>query len=243
VADLCRTVIPGVDGHQENLVPSINGVPAPTGNWLTNHRLREPNPICILGLSPLGISTLLTKILTTHFSAPELIMQPSLKQYQWAPDATQSKMRIVPATKFDPAVAGMLPAVVVKRGNYDSQRNVIGDQSEDIDLLWAQQGRIPYCRFMQGQHSLFCIAETDGEAEDLGIEVFETLTYLGPELVRSFPFHNFETVGLSELGVIEEMGNRVGVSVAVKYVYELAWTLVPLAPPVKTLSIDTTTSP
>ena len=239
--DPCDDVTPGQGGTQENLIPVISGVPSPDAAWLTNHVLREPSSLCALGISPLGITNELMKLMTTHFSSAELIMQPSLKQYRWNPDTTLTKIRIVPATRFDPKTQGLFPAVVIKRGNLTSERVVMGDMADDIDENWAQQGRIPYSRFVEGQHQLFCIAEADGEAEDLGAEVFETLTYLSPSMLAAYGFHSFEVIGLSELGLLEEMGNRVGTSVTVKYRYELAWTLVPLAPPVKTLNIQTTT--
>jgi hypothetical protein len=240
VRNLCRTVLPGVGGSQVNLGVQRPAV-ADGQEWLTNHTLGNPNPACALGLSPLGITTILTKLLTTHFSDPDTIMSPSLKQYVWSQDPQVSKLRITQATRFDPRSTGQFPALVIKRGNQVSERKVLGDQGDSEDPRWAETGEVPYLRFMQGEHQVFAVAEVDGEAEDLGIEVFEALTYLSPQILGAYMFMNFEVVGLSELGLLEEMGNKVGTSVSIRYAYELAWTLAPLAPPVKTLSIDTTT--
>lgn len=180
------------------------------------------------------VTAVVMQILMNHFSSPSLIFTESLQQYIWTPNATTTKMRIAQNTTFDASVSGMLPALIVKRGDIKAERRVMGDRY----LVDSLQGISTFVRFHTGTHTVFCVAETDGEAEDLSLEVFDILNFLSPPIVEILPFHDFQIVGIGELGVLEELGNKIGVPVTIQYSYEYGWAVKPIAPRLKSLSIN-----
>ena len=232
MTDPCVNVTPGVGGQQTDLQPVVTN--QVSSLWLTQHQLSQAANICQLGMSNAVVQSLLMQLLRSHFGSADLIMQPSLKTRIWTSDVTTSGIRLATATQFDPA-AGQLPAVVIKRGDQTTQRMVVNDLN-DGDPGWAGTGEAQYVRMQQGQHKLYCVGETDGEAEDLGTEVFEFLSYLSP-VMRQLPFQDFQVTAIGELGVIDGLGNRIGVPVTISYMYPLSWTVKPVAPAVKTISI------
>lgn len=207
--------------------------------FVQRHNLQTLQTLCQAGLSPALTVGVVMEILRLHFSSPVTIMEPTLKQYLWSTDPATSKLRIVPNTLFDPVNAGQLPALVIKRAPFTSSRRSMGDRLESIDPNDAAIGLQGYVRFHQGSIKVFCVSETSGEAESLALEVFDTMTFLSPMLVERLPFHDFQVTGLGEQGVLEGMGNRIGIPVVMEFTYEYAWAVKPLAPRLKTLDIQT----
>lgn len=232
---------PGQIGEGDQI--DLNGAEAAEGSsqaFIQMHNLQECQPLCQHGVTPRIITGLLMRILSNHFADPRLIMDPDLKKYVWSSDPATSKLRIVPNTRFDPATAGMLPALIVKRGALQSGRKIIGDRMGPADQNARETGTVDYVRLVSGSHRIFCIAETDGEAENVAHEVFHALTFLGPAIVALPYFMDLQVVGLGELGALDGLGNQIGVPVDLTYAYEDAWSIQPLAPRLKTLNIDIT---
>ena len=188
------------------------------------------------------LSGVIMRLLKNHFSDPSLILYPNLKQYVWSEDSSESKIRIVKSVYFDPKTAGQYPALVVKRMPLKSVRHSMDDKvgtRAGQQVQDAMQGLEHRSRFINGAHRIFCIAEADGESEDLAQEVFDILSFLSPAIVDSLLFHNFEVTDMGEQGALTETGTQIGVAVDVTYTYEYAWTLQALAPRLKTLSLET----
>jgi hypothetical protein len=173
---------------------------------------------CPSGLTSQSITGLLVKSLSLHFSSADFIHRAALKPYVWNADPALSKLRIVASTQFDPRSAGQLPALVVRRGAIQSNRMAIGDV-----VSLSKAGLYKYTRFAQGSHTISCLAETDGAAEQLAMEVFDVMTWLGPIYRVKLPFHDFQTLGMGELGLLDQLGNRVGVQISVSYAFEQSW--------------------
>jgi hypothetical protein len=223
------------EGHQIDFATASGE--GSTAEFVQMHNLQDLQPLCCSGLTPLLITGLIMRVLANHFANPALIMDPDLKQYVWSSDATLSKIRITPNTRFDPKNAGQMPALIIKRGDLQSQRKLMGDR---MGVSNRETGAVDHVRFVSGNHRVFCIAETDGEAENIALEVFHTLTFLSPALVGLPYLMDFQVVGMGELGVLDGLGNRIGVPIDITYAYEDAWTIQPLAPRLKSLNIDIT---
>ncbi len=228
----------GVGGDQTDLNTPV----APGGGeFVQRHNLQTLSPLCEHGLSPRLIPALLMRILATHFSSPALIMTEHLKQYVWNQDSSLTKLRLALNTHFDPKAGGMLPALIIKRGDIGSERKAgFGDRNESTSLKEMHEGVQNYVRFHVGSARVFVIAEADGEAEDLALEVFDTLTFLAPMIVERLPFHDFQVVKLGQLGVLDNLANKIGVPIDITFAYEYAWAIKPLAPVLKTLNLDLT---
>lgn len=203
------------------------------------HNLQDLQPLCSTGLSPSIVSGLITRILINHFSEPALIMDPDLRELIWAPKVENTKIRITTNTRFDPKNT-VLPALIVKRGPMQSDRKVIGDRVGPRTIDEQRQGIVNYSRFMAGSARVFVLSERDGEAEALAMEVFDSLSFLSTEIVTRLPFHDFQVTNLGELGVLDAMGNKIGVPIDLQFTFEYAWAIKPLAPLVKTIKLDIT---
>jgi hypothetical protein len=196
-----------------------------------------------MGLTPRTLTGIIMRLLMNHFSDPAAIMTPNLRQYLFSPTQTDSKIRIEKAVTFNPAGAGLFPALIVKRMASESRRHSLGDRTDnpntgtDDDAL---KGISHFSRFNTGVHRIFCIAEASAVSEDLAQEVFDFFSFLSPAIREHLPFHDFEVIGLGEDGALTETATQVGISVDVKYVYEYAWTLEALAPRIKVFKIQPT---
>ncbi len=225
------------DGTQKDLNVEAQPDTVPAG-FAQYHNLQDIQPLCSTGLSPAIITGVIMRLLANHFAEPGLIMDPDLRQYVWNPKAEQSKIRIVSNTRFDPKAEGRLPALIVKRGPMKSDRKMIDDRVGARTIAEQQAGIINYSRFMTGTSRVFVVSERDGEAEALAMEVFDTLSFISNEIVARLPFHEFQVMNLGELGVLEAMGNKIGVPIDLQFTFEYAWAIKPLAPLVKNIKLD-----
>lgn len=217
--------------------PDIFGDP-PADDWVWRHNLEDIKTLCSVGLSPRMMSGFIMRILKNHFSDPALILTPNLKQFIYSDDFLASEIRIVKSTFFDPVNSGQFPALVVRRLPFQSQRHSMDDRTSGYDATGdALRGVSRHSRFISGAHRIFCIAEVDGESEDLAQEVFDVLSFLSPAIVERLPFHDFQVTGMGEQGDLSD-ASALGVPVDITYAYEYAWSLQALAPRLKTVSLE-----
>lgn len=210
--------------------------------FVVRHGLDEVSTLCQVGMTPRVVTGLLIRILKNHFADPTLIMDPKLQQYVWDENSQKSKIRIVQNAYFDAKSAGQLPALIVGRGALQSKRISMDDRTQNMlsGTDAALSGFQRYTRFHEVQFTITAITEVLGEADDLATEVFDTLTYLSPMMTERLPFHDFQVVGMGPVGALTETGTQLAVPIQLTAVYEYAWTLQPLAPRLKTLSIHPT---
>jgi hypothetical protein len=236
VTDPCNLHIGGGAQVDLNAPPGIPGIPQ---SYIQSHNLDEVQALCSHGLSPSLAVGIILQVLKHHFSSPALILEPALSRYVYDADPSKSKIRIVTNTHFDPRSSGQLPAIVVKRAALESKRQILNDSMGYADQRAKDVGENTYVRFLHGGVRVFALAETDGQAEDLSLEIFDTLTYLGPAMVERLPFFDVQVMNLGELGVLDGLGNVIGVPIDISYIFEYAWAIQPLAPRLKTLNLAT----
>lgn len=233
-------------GTQTDLPPGIPptppGPPGPPGPptpepTFPAYDWTDLSGICPYGLDIRSTNRIILQILKGHFSDPNKIVIPSLKQYVYTTDPVTSKIRIVLNTAFNLAQNGLLPAIVVKRGLQKQQRLVIGDLS-DKDLAMTE-GITGYSRAWQGAHRIMVLGTADGQVEDLALEVNQLFTCLSPILRSDVPFLDFQVTDMSELGIIEDLGQTLGVAIEVIYTYEYGWRVVRNAPELRGVAFET----
>ncbi len=179
--------------------------------------------LCPGGFEGRSMDQLLSKILKAHFSDPDNIVNPTLKSYVYSPIPNQTKIRIVMNTNFDTTQAGLFPAIVIKRGQQKLSRIVMGDRA--VTGGWPE-GILKYARMQQGSHKILAMATADGVTEDLANEIYNLLNCLTPVLMSiGLPLQDFQVTDLSELGIIEDLGQTFGVTTVVSYAYEYGWTV------------------
>ena len=199
--------------------------------------------LCQWGLSSQIITGVLMQFMRNHFSTPSTIMMPGLKKYVWTPatpttatsEAALPGLLITNFTTFNP-MSGQLPAIVVKRGQQDSSRQVLHDISQN-SIVQRNDGIRNFVRFIKGTHTLYAMSNVDAETEALGDEVFDSLSFLSPIFVEQLPFHDFEVVSKGEIGVLDDLGNKLGIPITINYVYEYGWSVQSLAPKIKTVGL------
>jgi len=226
--------------------PDLDGLPTlevpGEGTFVVRHGFDAISTLCQVGMTPRVVTGLLIRLLKNHFSDADLIMDPKLQKYIWDENSQKSKIRIVQNAYFDAKNAGQLPAIVVGRGALQSKRVSMDDRTQNMmgDAEAAMTGFQRYTRFHQVEFKITVITEVLGEADDLATEVFDTLTFLSPMMTERLPFHDFQVVGMGPVGALSDTGTQLAVPIQLTAVYEYAWTLQPLAPRLKTLSIQPT---
>ncbi len=207
----------------------------PVGPW-PQYDWTDIEGICEAGgLNTRSVNRIIMQILKLHFSDPAKITQQSLKQYVYTDNPVTSKIRIVMNTTFNLAQNGLLPAIVVKRGQQREQRLVIGDVANVDDRA---QGRIGYVRAWQGAHRLMLLGNADAQIEDLALEVAQLFTCLSPVLRYKVPFSDFQVTDISEVGIVEDLGQTLGVAIELIYSYEYGWTVLENAPELRGVAFE-----
>ncbi len=229
------------DGFGEQInVPQPPPPPGSSGEALAiKYDWSEIAGVCPDGFSNQAMDNLFIKLLRSHFSNPDNIHNPVLKQFVYSDDATISKIRIVMNTTWDGTNESKLPAIIVKRLKQQSVRIAINDLGERGDTM---QGETSFVRFIMGSHRLICAGNVDGVTEALASEVFYEMTCMSPILRNILPLEDFEAVGMDEIGVTDELGNNLVVPVDVTYKYEYGWTVLQIAPDLTAARVDTTTT-
>ncbi len=215
--DACAT-----HGSQTDL-----NVSAETPDGTLTYNWKDITDTCPAGFSPGEVSKLFIRILKNHFSRPENFIDQRLSQYVYSDNAALSKIRITLNTTFDTKQHETLPTLVVKRGEQKMQRVAMDDFGESGQPML---GLPHFIRFVQGSHRVLCLGATDGFTELLALEVFTLLNCLSPYIRKDLPMHDFQVAGMSEMGVLEELGSTLGVAVESSYTYEYGWTSHEVAP-------------
>lgn len=210
-----------------------NPAPPGYGNQLDFSAFQE---ICRFGIQPRDLNKIFLRFLQGHFARAENIYIPEVRPYLWSPDKGKSRLQINQNTATDAATGSRVPMLLVKRGTQQSNSQVIGDRvGSSMDEM--TKGKIRYVRFNSGSSTVISVGETDLHTELLAQEVYQALTWMGPEITRRLPFHNFQVTSLGETGILDLEGNRFGIPVTINYIYEYGWWNDEQAPTLNGLSI------
>jgi hypothetical protein len=226
----------GTFGTQTDIAPPPVIITTPSGSFLTKFDWTDTSTLCPLGLDIRSINSVLFKVLATHFSSADSIFASSLKDNVFN-DSPNSPLRIMMNSEFNIATGDRIPAIIIKRGPQKAIRLGINDLGDYSDGMLTSE-TLKFTRVIEGQHQIICISPTNGESEILGLEVYDTFNTISPLLRSKQLFMDFEVTDISELSVLEELGNRFGVMVTLAYKYELGWTITTQTPDLHTVSIQ-----
>jgi hypothetical protein len=227
----CDTV-----GTQTDLPASGYTVQTPSATFEQQYDWSALADVCPRGFDMRTVETVLFKIVVSHFSNPDRIINPDLKSLIYTPNPTTTKLRVALNTAFDLPTSTKLPAVILKRGQQEFERIGINDSSEQRVL---EPEIIPFVRRVKGTHLLMSVSSVPGETENLANELVDAFTCLSPVLRSELPFADFEVAGVTELQISDELGNRSVVAVQLVYKYELGWTLRKSTPLASRLALRT----
>lgn len=215
----CETV-----GSQTDAPPSGYTIETPSGSFDQTYNWADLSALCPRGLDMRSIETVIFQLLVSHFSYANRIINPYLKDLIYTDNPLTSKLRIVLNTTWDLATSTKQPAIIVKRGEQKFNRIGLNDRGERPDFS-TQSGIYPFVRNSEGLHSILAVSSAAGETENIANELVDLFTCVSPVLRSELPFADFEVVGVSELQVSDELGNRSVVAVQLSYKYELGWTM------------------
>jgi hypothetical protein len=192
------------------------------------------NNLNALGIMPHLITGFLRDWLTNRFSDANNIGNDKFRGLLWK--ATQpTNILIESITRWKPETTETRPAIIIKRGNWTSNRLVLNDSAgTDNEFL----GSYNYGRLMVGSHTLFCIANNGIQAEVLAGEVFKDLNTYGLVIANILNLVKFEAVELGALFQIEEGKENYAAPIVVQYTGQEVWTLAQQGPVLKRISLS-----
>lgn len=187
-----------------------------------------------IGLGPEMIEGVIAQLLTQHFSDPNWIIYPELRQFVWNRDPSLSKIAIIPVGRWNEIVDSSPPAIVYSDLGQRPQRIAIGDQYSHTAKDPMDQA---FARAYSGGHKLMCVGQNDFQASLLASEVERWLTEFSFWVVANLPFHDFQIADRQAPQLYDELGNKVGVALTLTYSYIWTWQTSPYGPPLKSASV------
>jgi len=193
--------------------------------------LTEITELCTRFPSPQTMTGIILQLLIYHFSDASRIFLDELKTKVWTATPKTNSLRITTNTRWSPKDADQVPAIIISREKMAMSRMVIGD----ADVKHGEEEL--FTRKVDSLYKIVIIGGTDAETELLGFEVNQFFTVFSPALRRRTPIYNLEVLEVSPLTAVEELGNRLAVSVILKLEYPWTWSLQEVAPILKSTTI------
>lgn len=208
----------------------------------TELHINTPSAVCSLGMRPLLMTGFLVQWVRQHFADQQNIEDQHFRNppagttdFLWRPN-NDSGIVIESATKWDPALTGKRPAILIKRNSWGSSRSGINDQH--MGQL-ATDGRRYFTHFVRGSHTLFCVAGEPAEAEKLGYEIYRDLGQYAMVIRQSLGLQRFQILKAGSVGKLKEATDNFAVPVSVGYAFEESWTVRQHAPILKRIDLAT----
>jgi|LakMenE18May11ns_1017448.scaffolds.fasta_scaffold9957880_4 hypothetical protein len=191
----------------------------------------ELNPEAHIGCqfpSRLAVSGVLQDCLRQLFSSSDNILHPQLKEFYWAPEATEEALKapfqVIIENYFSVNVSqmGVRPAILIKPGVWQENKLSIGDRA------LGGTGSDYYKR-ITGTHTVLVLAKTVAQAELIAREVHGYLSHFGPLLREWMGFSRWEVPAINEPGDMEQNLENIVIQIPVQYEFVYSWTLTPQA--------------
>lgn len=181
--------------------------------------------------SPLRITGFYLQALRSHFGGDgDNIADAVYRKYTWAApgNGPETQITIEPNAKWEPGRSNARPAIFVRRNDWEFVRLGRNDKAEGYGF--AEDGCEYYTAAIAGSHSLVVLANEDGEAEQLGWEVFGLVAMFANKMRESLGLLSLVTLGLGAPKKIKEASGSYAVVASQAYVQELSWSLKPDSP-------------
>lgn len=172
--------------------------------------------------SRLSLTGFILDCLRQLFGSASNIMHPQVREFFWSAEQTTDPLKapyqviIEDAFNFDLSKSGIRPAILVKSGNWQEAKLVIGDNG---------MGGSIYHKRINGQHSIQIVSKSIAQAELLAREVHGYLSHFGPLLREWVELVKWEVPVLQEPTRMEEQAENIVISVGVAYEIIYSWEL------------------
>lgn len=177
----------------------------------------------------LAITGIITDCLRQLFSSSSNLLHPQLKDFYWsaeqASEAVKAPYQLVIDNyhSFTLAKAGVRPCILVKAGNWQESRMVLGNKAMGV------VGNQEYYKQIQGTHTVLVTARTVAQAELLAREVHGYLSHFGPVLREWMGLSRWEVPMIQEPTEMDGNLESIIISIPVQYELVYSWELIPEA--------------
>jgi hypothetical protein len=189
--------------------------------------------LCSLGMRPILMTGALRQYFTQHFTDPDRIEAPQLRQNLWRADINVSDIIIESLTRWRPDTAGVRPAVLIRRNDWQVSPLSIGNLHHGGGI----DGGSRYSVQMNGSHTLFCLARESGEVEILAAEVYRLLLGFEPTIRDALKLLRFRVAQIGGPQPVLESREHWGVPITVGYSHEETWNIHKHAPLLRTIDL------
>jgi len=184
--------------------------------------LYEETQLCAQFPNRLAITGVILDTIRQLFSSSSNLLHPQLKDFYWAAEPTKDPLKapyqLVIEDKFAFNIndAGIRPAILVKSGNWQEAKMLLGDKAVVVN---------DYYKRIAGTHSVTVVAKTIAQAELLAREVHAYLCHFGPLLREWMNMYRWEVSGISEPQKIDEQQENIVITIPVSYEIIHTWEL------------------
>jgi len=232
--------------------------------WTFPQEALEPcSSFFYVGPSPFSLTGVFLRLLQYHFSTPDNIEEPLLKDYIWSPSdkgclpttdygASSSEessvaSQVVPGSRLlirtsysqDPAAAQQLPGLYVKREAFYTEGISLLDRSlPGLNSRGVYEGTEHQVNVI-GAHSLICRGGSGAEADLLGQEVYFRMLHYQQVIKKDFQLGRLQAKSVSEVRQQPEQAKSAYYSVVrMEWAYVYRWLVIPEAPILKRLTTE-----
>lgn len=200
---------------------------------------KEPSSLCFT-MDPYILTGVFLQFTRSHFFDSSSIVNEKLKGYLWKDDET-TRIQIEPSYKWLPTVTEDRPAIYFKREKVSVNNNVTMGQGAHLSHFESNGNHtgVDFTNFIRGGHTIICVGQSAGEAENLGLEIFfRYLEYKKP-LKKEANLGTLSVGGISPVQQVAENKENWLVYINLSWVYAHNWTLYQEAPILKKVNFTT----
>lgn len=195
------------------------------------------------GLPPYIVTGLLVRLMESHFSSLDRIQIGALQEHIWRAESdenAQTGIVIAVAEGFNVTTANQRPAVLVKRGPFQSSPLGMDASGRATQILNAKSysGEI-YNALWEGSHEIRCVHKTESTAELLGQEVFRTLLDNCGTYMAEFKFSKLYPEAMSPTDQIKDYGQHYCARIRVGWTAAYRWQSRPVGPILRSVNHGT----
>jgi len=208
----------------------------------------DHSSLCSTGPSPFILSGILRRLLQTHFSDPDNIANPLLKNVTWSEhscEADENDGEVQSTISIEAGYADMdlgdiesYPAVRVVRGDVKIGGISIDDKSIDgYDENGQFEGPL-YTQLFTGSHSVICIGNTGAESDSIASEVLFRLLHYMKVIKKEFQLSLLNIPGMGKVQKVPKGKDAFQVTITVNWVWMHRWIVSEETPLLKRLSMN-----
>jgi hypothetical protein len=197
---------------------------------------------------PYILTNFFVQFTRSHFADPKNIVNDRYKEYLWSPNVEDSKLLIEPSFKVNLKNTQQRPAILIRREGVTVMPIGLGQgqhQSHFEPTGSRLEGRhkgVDYTTLIHGAHSIMCLGQSGGEADELGFEVFFKYLQYGGVLKKETNVGKFIVSGITPVRKLDENQENWVTVITLNWTYDYSWTLYQEAPILKKIGIDSVSS-